>query len=145
MLRPGSRPPAKSGWTAFRQSVLAAACSGRLTEDWREQHSADQYSSERNNGQIELPCGCKWLSLGEFLADIEAGRSFTCLERPPSKDEVGVAKISAVTWGEYDEDESKTCTDPPKSNLAFSLLTVSSCLGALIPSNSWERASSLGT
>src|SRR5262249_39668187 len=23
----------------FRQSVLAAACSGRLTEDWREQHS----------------------------------------------------------------------------------------------------------
>ena len=23
---------------AFRQSVLAAACSGRLTEDWRERH-----------------------------------------------------------------------------------------------------------
>ena len=27
------------------------------------------------------------------------------------KDEVGVVKVSAVTWGEFDESESKTCLD----------------------------------
>jgi type I restriction enzyme R subunit len=33
------------------------------------------------------------------------------LERPPKRGEVGVVKVSAVTWGEFDESESKTCLD----------------------------------
>ncbi|MDN3521869.1 restriction endonuclease subunit S [Halomonas ramblicola] len=49
--------------------------------------------------------------LGEFIAAIESGKSFKCLERPPEDNEVGVAKVSAVTWGEYQEQESKTCLD----------------------------------
>ena len=45
------------------------------------------------------------------LAYIEAGKSFGCTERPPLDNEVGVLKVSAVTWGEFDESESKTCND----------------------------------
>ncbi|MCR6687385.1 hypothetical protein [Pseudoxanthomonas sp.] len=44
-----------------------------------------------------------------LLEGIEAGKSFKCEERPPKDHEVGVAKVSAVSWGEYDEEESKTC------------------------------------
>jgi type I restriction enzyme S subunit len=49
------------------------------------------------------------VSLGELIASIEAGASFRCRETPPEADEVGIAKVSAVSWGRYDENESKTC------------------------------------
>jgi restriction endonuclease S subunit len=57
--------------------------------------------------------------LGESLMNIQAGRSFRCEERPPTADEVGVVKVSAVTWGEYDEVETKTCTDPTMVEPSF--------------------------
>jgi type I restriction enzyme S subunit len=62
----------------------------------------------------ELPKEWLHIRLGEAILGIDAGKSFRCKERPPTGDEVGVAKVSAVTWGEYDEDESKTCIDPDK-------------------------------
>ncbi len=62
----------------------------------------------------DLPLG--WVRLGLFMDKIEAGKSFRCEERPPQNTEVGVAKVSAVTWGEYDEYESKTCRDESKIN-----------------------------
>jgi type I restriction enzyme, S subunit len=58
-----------------------------------------------------LPEAWKWIYHGALLDDIEAGKSFRCNERLPRKDEFGVAKVSAVTWGEYNELESKTCSD----------------------------------
>jgi len=61
-----------------------------------------------------LPPGWRWRSLGELLTDIEAGKSFKCDERPPTASDIGVVKVSAVTWGEFDEHESKTCTDPSR-------------------------------
>jgi type I restriction enzyme S subunit len=75
----------------YRASVLKAACAGCLvpTEvaQWRP------------------------AALGDVLTRIEAGKSFRCEERPPKTDEVGVVKVSAVSWGAYDELESKTCLD----------------------------------
>jgi type I restriction enzyme S subunit len=67
----------------------------------------------------ELPEGWEWMKLGEFIESIDAGKSFKCDEREPSPTEIGVAKVSAVTWGEYDESESKTCTDTNKENEAY--------------------------
>ena len=67
----------------------------------------------------ELPAGWGWVRLGEFIEAIDAGKSFKCDEREPSATEIGVAKVSAVTWGEYDESESKTCTDADKENEAY--------------------------
>lgn len=60
--------------------------------------------------------GWALFSLDAFISQITAGKSFKCEEREPNLGEVGVAKVSAVTWGEYDESESKTCTDPEKIN-----------------------------
>lgn len=67
----------------------------------------------------ELPESWTWIQLGEILNKIEAGKSFTCEERTPSLQQVGVAKVSAVTWGEYNESESKTCLDKSKIETRF--------------------------
>ncbi|HHQ4632792.1 TPA: restriction endonuclease subunit S [Aeromonas hydrophila] len=56
-----------------------------------------------------LPEGWVWANVDSLLSDIETGKSFKCEERPPHNHEVGVVKVSAVTWGEYNEEESKTC------------------------------------
>ncbi|MCZ8064274.1 MAG: restriction endonuclease subunit S [Silanimonas sp.] len=66
-----------------------------------------------------LPAGWCWSSLGQLLTGIETGKSFKCEERPPTTNEVGVIKVSAVTWGEFKELESKTCTDPERINSAL--------------------------
>lgn len=52
----------------------------------------------------------KWekVKLGEVIERIEAGKSFRCSEKVPSKNEKGIVKISAVTWGEFLEMECKT-------------------------------------
>ena len=75
----------------YRAAVLKAACEGRLVpteiKTWEEGR------------------------LGNVLAGVEAGKSFKCEERPPTKSEIGVVRVSAVTWGSYNEFESKTCQD----------------------------------
>ncbi|MGL5025420.1 MAG: restriction endonuclease subunit S [Shewanella oncorhynchi] len=80
---------------SFRQSVLAAAVSGKLTEEWRGENDVDLSSWEM-------------VKLDDFVQTIEAGKSLKCIETPPSQNEFGIIKISAVTWGVYDESESKT-------------------------------------
>jgi type I restriction enzyme S subunit len=57
--------------------------------------------------------------LSELLTGIETGKSFQCEERPPVAGEVGVVKVSAVSWGEYREQESKTCTTAERVNADY--------------------------
>ena len=64
----------------------------------------------------ELPGGWVWASVDQLVASIEAGKSFKCLERPPQGNDFGVLKVSAVTWGEYNEEESKTCLNKNNEN-----------------------------
>ncbi|MBN8524998.1 MAG: restriction endonuclease subunit S, partial [Planctomycetes bacterium] len=64
------------------------------------------------------PTGWVQATLGDVLSCIDTGSSFRCEERPPQQSEIGVVKVSAVTWGTYDEQESKTCTDPDRVDLA---------------------------
>ncbi|MFL7025221.1 restriction endonuclease subunit S [Enterovibrio norvegicus] len=80
---------------SFRQSVLAAAVSGKLTEEWRGENDVALSSWET-------------VKVGDFVQAIEAGKSLKCIETPPNQNEFGIIKISAVTWGIYDENESKT-------------------------------------
>ncbi|WP_332406479.1 restriction endonuclease subunit S [Vibrio metschnikovii] len=77
----------------FRQSVLAAAVSGKLTEEWRGS---------------SILVGWQTKKLGSIVQAIEAGKNLKCIETPPENDEYGIIKISAVTWGVYDEGQSKT-------------------------------------
>ncbi|TPG99007.1 hypothetical protein EAH72_01395 [Pseudomonas caspiana] len=59
----------------------------------------------------ELPFGWASCSVGELIERIETGKSVKCDERPPIGPEKGLVKISAVTWGKFDEKESKTLLD----------------------------------
>lgn len=69
--------------------------------------------------RAELPIGWQWVPLSRLVSKIEAGKSFKCEERPPRDGEQGIVKVSAVTWGSYDEQESKTITDAGRVNEAY--------------------------
>jgi len=45
--------------------------------------------------------------VGDLLDGIEAGKSFKCHNRPSAPDEWGVIKVSAMTWGSFNERENK--------------------------------------
>ncbi|MBA2800660.1 restriction endonuclease subunit S [Aeromonas veronii] len=77
----------------FRQSVLASAVSGKLTDEWRKSKNISNWQERK---------------LGNIVKAIEAGKNLRCIETPPNADEYGIIKISAVTWGVYDEMQSKT-------------------------------------
>lgn len=59
----------------FRQSVLSAACSGRLTEDWREEHSYVDVVPYRETFTInpeykellDMPETWQWVALGNYV------------------------------------------------------------------------------
>jgi type I restriction enzyme S subunit len=89
----------------FRKSVFSKAVSGKLTEEWRAKNGY------HNDWPIE--------SLGNVVSTIKAGKSIKCIEAPPDKGEVGIVKVSAVSWGEFLEDESKTITDKKFFNKDF--------------------------
>jgi type I restriction enzyme S subunit len=67
----------------------------------------------------QLPQSWAWTYLGAILTRILAGKSFRCEERPPTESEYGVVKVSAVTWGTYNDGESKTITDDERVNLDY--------------------------
>jgi type I restriction enzyme S subunit len=68
----------------FRQSVLAAACSGRLTADWREQNrdatSREGEAPAEPNG--ELPNEWALTSVGEVIENLKYGTSKKCEYEP---------------------------------------------------------------
>lgn len=120
----------------YRQVVLKHAFEGKLTSSWRENNRNKLESAEHLLEHIpvhrqrkleslttielekllKLPKGWRYARLGCFIESISAGKSFKCDEREPISEEIGIAKVSAVTWGEYDEHESKTCLDTDKIN-----------------------------
>lgn len=86
-------------------------------KDWQKKYPEPVQPD--STGLSELPEGWVWASVDCLLSDIETGKSFKCVERPPTAEEIGVVKVSAVSWGEYDEHESKTCTNEKRVNSAL--------------------------
>jgi len=41
-----------------------------------------------------------------YIEKIEAGKILKCIETPSHKQKYEIVRISAVTWGEYNEEES---------------------------------------
>jgi len=128
----------KANLKRYKASVLKAAVEGRLVET--EASIAQRESRSYETGEQLLqriledrkslakgkrvavnqpdPAGlpdCSegwvWTTCDAAINSIDAGASFKCEERPPVLGEVGVLKVSALTWGTYDENESKTCKD----------------------------------
>lgn len=78
----------------YKQAILAKAFSGELTADWR-----------RDRG---LPHEWPSTTVGHLLTCIVSGKNLRCEERPPTDRELGVIKVSAVTWGRFDASQAKT-------------------------------------
>jgi|GEM_PF-478045 len=78
------------------QKILSAAVNGQLTAKWRK---AEKLKKNWTTNNLET-----------FINSIESGKSVKCFERPPIEDEVGIVKVSSVSWGEFLEEESKTIT-----------------------------------
>jgi len=58
----------------FRQSVLSAACSGRLTADWREENrSVEPYPVESMESDEEFPAGWRATRLGSVTTLVTSG------------------------------------------------------------------------
>jgi type I restriction enzyme, S subunit len=117
----------------FRQSVLAAAFRGDLTADWREKNPDIEPASEllertaiqlgenyqETRLSIDRSDDClqkswSWSKLKLVVQNIQAGKNFSCPEISVTKDTVGLAKISAVTWDKFNPQETKTVTDATK-------------------------------
>ena len=94
--------------------------SGKIKRDKHESviFRRDNSYYERVNGierciddeiPFEISDSWEWCRLGELIETIDTGKSFKCEERPPDKNEYGIIKVSAVTWGTFNQEESKTC------------------------------------
>lgn len=81
-----------------RAAILHKAFTGELTAKWREEQRISKESWEEKD-------------FAHIITNIEAGKNIRCEERPPHENEVGIIKVSAVTWGFFNEMESKTCPD----------------------------------
>ena len=86
-----------------KAAILHNAFTGELTKQWRRENGVSDESWEE-------------ITWGSFIEKIEAGKNWNALGRPPKNGEFGVVKVSAVTWGEFLEDESKTCTEESQWN-----------------------------
>lgn len=128
----------KANLKRYKASVLKAAVEGRLVEteasiaqrEGRSYETGEQLlqriledrkalakgkraavNQPDPDGLPDCSEGWVWTTCDAALDCIDAGASFKCEERPPAPGEVGVLKVSALTWGTYDESESKTCKD----------------------------------
>lgn len=102
-------------WEEAELHKLKAAGKKPKDDKWKAEYE-EPVSPADTKTLPELPEGWCWATVDEFLSAIEAGKNFRCEERPPNQDEVGIVKVSAVTWGTFDEAESKTCTRPELIN-----------------------------
>ena len=98
----------------YKQAILSTAFSGNLTADWREKYN--------------LNFDWKYTTLGSLLIAIESGKNLRCEERHLQASEKGVIKISAVSWGKFRPEESKTwhCTVKERSREARIYIEVNS-------------------
>jgi type I restriction enzyme, S subunit len=86
----------------FRQSLLAAACSGKLTEDWRRHYFKELPPVPRATGPdgYELPDQWAWTHAGELYIDARYGTSVKC--GGEIRGGVPVLRVPNIARGELD-------------------------------------------
>ncbi|MFJ5279356.1 restriction endonuclease subunit S [Streptomyces parvulus] len=78
-------------------------------------------SGTGSSESIGLPDGWVRVCLGDVLDAIEAGKSFTCEPRPAKPGEWGIVKVSAMTYGRFDETENKAAPAGVAVNPAYEI------------------------
>jgi len=121
---------------------------GKVPKDDKWKKKYKKPLAPETEGLNKLPDNWTWCSFGQLIQRIKAGKSFKCNERPPNGKEVGVVKVSAVTWGEFNELKSKTVTDKSKVNqdylihqgdFLFSRANTIELVGACVIANLFKR------
>lgn len=99
----------------FRQSILAAACSGRITEDWRQQnHSAVSVPNSfgpLNDNLPELPESWRYARLGSLLHGTKYGTAKKCDYKPAAHP---VLRIPNIGEGRIIGDDLKYANLPER-------------------------------
>jgi len=86
----------------FRQAVLAAGCSGRLTADWRPKTNADDAD--------DLPPHWRPVCIGDVIENLKYGTAQKC---SPEKRGTPVLRIPNVANGIIDLSDLKYAVLPP--------------------------------
>ncbi len=81
----------------FRQSVLAAACSGKLTADWREENVG--YFDSSGSELPSIPRTWSWITFSEVIEELRNGLSPKPSIEPPG---IPILRISAARRGLVD-------------------------------------------
>lgn len=117
----------------MQKSILQTAIQGKLVEQRPEEGTGEElYQQIQQEKQrlikagvikrekplpeitedeipFDIPEGWKWVRLEEILHTIGTGKSIKCDESVPDDKKAGIVKVSSVTWGEFAQEESKTC------------------------------------
>ena len=104
----------RTKWEEAELTKMKAKGKEPKDDKWKEKLKDPVF--DISDTPFDLPEGWVWTSVDALLYAIEAGKSFKCEERPPVVGEAGVVKVSAVSWGQYLEQESKTCHDSKRIN-----------------------------
>lgn len=59
--------------------------------------------------------------LQSLVGSVEAGRSFGNSARPAARDEWGIVKVSAMTWGAFDENQNKAVLEESRVERRFEI------------------------
>ena len=103
----------------FRQSVLAAATSGEITEDWRTEHKSSEHELEAEFdftdaacfGDFRFPSSWSVNRLGE-IAEIIGGITKDTKKQDPSDEELPYLRVANVQRGFFNLNEIKTIRVP---------------------------------
>ncbi len=97
------------------QKAIAAKLTAQLAEVEKAKEAVEmqvreleQFKLKIQEKALALLKGVPRLPLEHFLEGIEAGKSIKTTELPARKDELGVLKVSAVSWDKFQPDEAKS-------------------------------------
>ena len=120
----------------LRKSIFNDAVQGKLTLEWREENANVETETEllkkikvekekffkdnkikkenhlpkvlNEKTPFDIPDSWCWCKFKDIYNYIEAGKSPKCLPYPAENNQWGVIKISAISWGTFQEQENKT-------------------------------------
>jgi len=95
----------RATWEANQLAKMTATGKAPKDDKWKGGYESPKTPAFPPNSRI--PDTSAWVALDQLLYEIEAGKSYQCLSRPAAEGEWGIIKVSAMSWGEFDESENK--------------------------------------